>query len=260
LDCEEDLADKYRRAFSKNDRQVIKELKKTTPKSKHHVLKKLECLRKYGFCKAHAYSYAQLVWQLAYCKAHNPIKFWKAALKNCKSFYRRWVHLYEASCAGVDVMALLAKEQKSIYAEARSHKRFDISPLEQLRNYGYWNMKQHQFVEGCFLRPCDEADIEKYRRETDSKPANSTSKPANSASKPNLVAFKGIIACSRLLALEPGRDSTVVMSMCVGNRVYPEVTVTGQTPNINMMVGCEGIGEMTDRDILAIQSTEFKFF
>ena len=60
------------------------------------IAKKLSTIRKYGFCKAHALSYAQLVWQLAYQKAHYPEQFWKATLKNVDSCYRKWVHIYEA--------------------------------------------------------------------------------------------------------------------------------------------------------------------
>ena len=45
----------------------------------------MENLRKYGFCKAHVLSYAQLVWQ-SYLKAHRPKKFWRSTLKNIDTF------------------------------------------------------------------------------------------------------------------------------------------------------------------------------
>ena len=41
----------------------------------------LSNLRAYSFCKSHSYSYAQLVYKIAYEKAHNPYKFWKSTLK-----------------------------------------------------------------------------------------------------------------------------------------------------------------------------------
>jgi hypothetical protein len=249
LDCEEDLADKYRRAFAKGDTKVINELKKTLPKEKRPVLKKLHCLRKYGFCKAHAYSYAQLVWQLAYCKAHRPVQFWKAALKNCNSFYRRWVHLYEASRAGVDVASELAKEQTSIYAEARSRKTFDTPLLDQLRDYGYWKMDGDRFVPGCYLDDDDGSDSD--------VPVTAT----HSQERPGRrVKYSGIIACSRILDLDPGKESTVVMSLGIGNGRYIEVTVTGRIPNVAKMVGCKGRGILFDETTLSIQSNSFKFF
>jgi DNA polymerase III alpha subunit len=249
LDCEEDLADKYRRAFAKGDTKVINELKKTLPKEKHPVLKKLHCLRKYGFCKAHAYSYAQLVWQLAYCKAHRPVQFWKAALKNCNSFYRRWVHLYEASRAGVDVASELAKEQTSIYAEARSRKTFDTPLLDQLRDYGYWKMDGDRFIPGCYLDDDDGGDSD--------VPVTATHRQERPGRR---VKYSGIIACSRILDLDPGKESTVVMSLGIGNGRYIEVTVTGRIPNVAKMVGCKGRGILFDETTLSIQSNSFKFF
>ena len=233
LGCDEDLADKYRRAFAKHDKKVIEELKKDLPKEKHPILKKLNCLRKYGFCKAHAYSYAQLVWQLAYCKAHRPVQFWKAALKHCHSFYRKWVHMYEASCAGVDVLAEIGRRDTSIYADARSRKTFDTPLIEQLRSYGYWYMKGDLFIPDCYCR------MER-----------------------GMVHFSGIIACSRTLSFEPGKDSSVVMYLGIGKQHvdYIEVTVTGKVPNIAEMVGCRGVGRMTDHVANSIEAAKFEFY
>ena len=105
LDITEDLADKYRRGFAKGDQDIIDEvcidLMMVNNKLKDDVLNKLKNLRKYSFCKSHAYSYAQLVWQLAYVKAHYPYEFWKATLNHCESSYKKWVHYYEARCVGI---------------------------------------------------------------------------------------------------------------------------------------------------------------
>ena len=57
----------------------------------------LNNLRKYGFCKAHAISYAQLVWQLAYQK-HIFRRSFGGDIENVDTCYRNWVHLYEAKC------------------------------------------------------------------------------------------------------------------------------------------------------------------
>jgi len=233
LGCDEDLADKYRRAFAKHDKKVIEELKKELPKDKRPVLKKLACLRKYGFCKAHAYSYAQLVWQLAYCKAHYPVQFWKAALKHCHSFYRKWVHMYEASCVGVDVLAEIGKRDTSIYADARSKKTFDIPLIEQLRRYGFWQMKDDLFIPDCYCR------MER-----------------------GMVHFSGIIASSRTLSFEPGKDSSVVIYLGIGKQHidYIEVTMNGKIPNLSEMVGCRGVGRMTDHITNSIDVVKFEFY
>lgn len=56
----------------------------------------------YSFCKSHAVAYGSLVWALSYHKARNPVAFWNAALDNCVSMYRRWVHTREAVRVGIN--------------------------------------------------------------------------------------------------------------------------------------------------------------
>ena len=82
LKCSDDIADKYRRLICKKDKKTLLEMKKIISRQQNlkPLYLKLKNLQKYSFCKSHAYSYAQLVWQLAYMKANNPKKFWKATL------------------------------------------------------------------------------------------------------------------------------------------------------------------------------------
>ena len=109
---------------------------------KRDILEKLSKLRKYSFCKAHSYSYAQLVYKIAYQKAHNPKKFWISTLKNIKSSYRKWVHIFEAKSAGINVMKFLNKKtDKSVYAVNRRKKFNDLSVDEQIKkdlDIGIW--------------------------------------------------------------------------------------------------------------------------
>ena len=83
LDIDEELSDKFRRCLSKNkwkkkDKQeFLRLLSNINEEDKKDMLEKLSNLRKYSFCKAHSYSYAQLVYKLAYQKAHNKKEFWK---------------------------------------------------------------------------------------------------------------------------------------------------------------------------------------
>ena len=81
LKCDEDYADKLRRGYCKNDKKTVDILNKIKNKKLEKILNNL---KKYGFCKSHAISYAQLVWQLAYQKANHPKKFWMSTLKNLK--------------------------------------------------------------------------------------------------------------------------------------------------------------------------------
>jgi hypothetical protein len=141
--------------------------------------------------------------------------------------------MYEASCAGVDVLSEIGKRDTSIYADARSRKTFDMPLIEQLRSYGYWKMDGELFIPDCYCRM-----------------------------DRGLVHFSGIIACSRTLSFEPGKDSSVVMYLGIGKQHidYIEVTVTGKIPNIAEMVGCRGIGRMTDCIANSIEAVRFEFY
>ena len=125
--CDEELADKFRRGYCKDDKETHRLIDKklsVRPKSTQTRIKNiLSNLRKYGFCKSHALSYAQLVWQLAYEKAHHPEIFWKSTLKNTKTCYRKWVHIYEARCSGVDHS--VKDNEGSLYAKQRQHDYSD---------------------------------------------------------------------------------------------------------------------------------------
>ena len=95
LNIKEDLADKFRRSLSKNkwepnDKVKYNLLLSRLSKDKKELLTNyLKNLRFYGFCKAHSYSYAQLIYKLAYQKAHNKKKFWESTIKNVNSSYRK---------------------------------------------------------------------------------------------------------------------------------------------------------------------------
>ena len=149
LKCDFDEADKYRRAFSKNEKEIMNQLKEKIP---NYIYKQLCDLRKYGFCKSHAYSYAQLVWKIAYEKANNPINFWKSTLKHNESFYRKWVHLVEAKYAGLSMEMINNKKQNiSVYSKNRKKNFLNLTPYEQLKQYGYWDLNKYYFFPGCYF-------------------------------------------------------------------------------------------------------------
>jgi hypothetical protein len=141
LGCGDAEADRFRRGFAKGDKTTVQELKKALAKVPQGaaVLTRLRNLRRYSFCKSHAFSYAQLVWQLGYMKAHYPAAFWRATLQHCESSYRKWVHLYEARCVGVEPPSKI----RSIYADHRRSKLqkkwSDATPVEQLKFMGIWS-------------------------------------------------------------------------------------------------------------------------
>jgi len=107
LNIKEDEADIYRKAFSKsNDKALLKQkefiirlvkMRKYSNEQIEEIINQLKCLQEYGFCKSHSYSYAYLIYALAYLKYYWPREFWKATLNYCHSSYRPWVHYREAA-------------------------------------------------------------------------------------------------------------------------------------------------------------------
>lgn len=144
-------ADIYRKAFAKNKWKLKGEFKnrlriaqvKMTEEDIQFICEKLESLQSYSFCKSHAYSYAYLLFALAYQKLTNPHDFWKATLKNCNTSYRKWTHYRAAVCAGVNVNSY-----------KKSNIIGDLSLKEtQIREYftnGFWSSSK--FMEGMYLK------------------------------------------------------------------------------------------------------------
>jgi hypothetical protein len=148
--CSDAEADVYRRAFSKRDKKGMaefkKRVKKKDTKDKKEQLEQLKHLHLYSFCKSHAFSYAQMVYQLAYWKCHDPKRFWQATLNHVESSYAKWVHLWEAHKAGVCVK----RHSASIYAVHRQQSKKGMTPLQMLRKFGTWDMEEG-FFPGCYL-------------------------------------------------------------------------------------------------------------
>lgn len=222
LDIDEELADKYRRCLSKNkwkieDRKRFNKSLYSIDENKRKVLlSKLSNLRKYSFCKSHSYSYAQLVYKIAYQKANNSNMFWISTLKNASSSYRKWVHLYEAFRAGVDINTIINKKREcSVYAENRRKKFNNLTQVEQLTRYGYWDMKPGEFFPGCYFYKKDEGYY-----------------------------FGGLIASLRVL---DWKKRTIVSSVGVGPGKYIELTTTGVFYN-SKYYGVKGRAILTNKN------------
>ena len=211
--CDEELADKFRRGYCKDDKETHRLIDKklsVRPKSTQTRIKNiLSNLRKYGFCKSHALSYAQLVWQLAYEKAHHPEIFWKSTLKNTKTCYRKWVHIYEARCSGVDHS--VKDNEGSLYAKQRQHDYSAAKPLEQLRNAGYWYGSA--FYNGCYYTKRDD-----------------------------LYLFHGVVASSRLV--KRGKRSLLILCVGISEKTFIEVLVNGRTNYNTKKVLVQGRGAL----------------
>ncbi len=234
LNITEDLADKYRRGFSKGDQDIIDEvsidLLMVNNKLKEDVLNKLKNLRKYSFCKSHAYSYAQLVWQLAYVKAHYPYEFWKATLNHCESSYKKWVHYFEARCVGIHYNHILMnKEDLSIYSKNRMKKFYDLSCYEQLKQFGYWDMKTDDFYPGCYFHQ------NKYH-----------------------FVIRGIIASSRMLS--KGKRKSIVLFIGYDKNKYCEIMIHHPKNFNGQIIGVQVSAKCTDIVQQCYEAYKYNFF
>jgi hypothetical protein len=238
LGCSEDIADKLRRKLSKGDILPLlmkhkKEFKEfceecnVSSDTADQLLKKLRYLRKYSFCKSHAYSYGQLVWQLAYQKANHPIAFWKATLHHAQSSYKRWVHLVEAFHDGYYVDPF-NQQDRSIYSTTKRAKLEKMNLVEQLRAFGCWDLRKAPFLPDCAI----------LEKEDDK------------------VLFRGIFASVKRL-------SKTRMVCCVGVDVknYIEVMCIGKNKWMRRgAIGIEGRGKIVGRAPVEIECMDFNFF
>lgn len=237
LECSEGDADKFRRVFAKNDKkgiQVFQEIldeMMIQEEEKKEVMKTLGQLSFYSFCKSHAFSYAQLVYQLAYYKFHQPLLFWKAVLKHSESSYRKWVHFYEASSIGLDVST--PKRDVSIFATNRRNKIHLItSPLEQLKKYGYWVMTEdnlNKFFPNCFFYPLE-----------------------------NEFRINGIIASTKLI--KKGSSSLCILYLGVGRKEYVEVVIQGLGFIYAKWVGCKVIARSKNPEQKVFEAVKYHFY
>ncbi len=240
LECSQAEADKYRRIFSKGDQIGMKAFykllstKKIPKNKKDELLDSLADLSKYSFCKSHAYSYAQLIYQLAYLKYHKPIDFWRCVLKHSESSYRKWVHLYEAKLVGLDYKE---NRQISIYAENRRKKVDTLeNPYDQLRRYGYWNMKDLSFFPDCYLK---KTGVDCYH-------------------------LRGIIASSKTLKSrqEGGKETyTTILFLSTDRQQYVEVKIQGLEFVKSEWIGCHVEYALAiHKDPLVLDATHYMFF
>lgn len=218
--CSTAEADGLRRQLSKRNPGTKTDLCIKMGKQQFNVLEsKLGSLSQYGFCKAHAMSYAQLVTWLVWCKVERPRAFWRGALNHCHTSYRPWVHLWEAWRAGVDPFSLnLSRNDVSVYTAAR-RKSFHALPtmMTQLRVHGYWDVRKG-FISGCEVSNNDDGSIR---------------------------SFRGVVAASRYLregvvALCIGTGDTYIdCTAVVGNRFTSKVRIVSGTLKNGQVQDCK---------------------
>jgi hypothetical protein len=241
VDSADSMADYFRKGFAKErvaDCLRFRDLCRLHGLPEPFIkrtLEDLQQLKHYSFCKSHALSYAQLVWALAYEKAHNPHAFWVAALNHCHSDYRRWVHWREARTAGLKLTRGLppyrlgtTRDGTPAILPAKGEQLIlikDSSPsqiYEDMRSRGYWNCTD--FFPGCYkqVRP---APQRRFRKKKDGV--------LGMEEKEYLVEFTGLVACGRVVysevdGEESAQSNVTFLTVGYDNGKYMDLIVHGK--------------------------------
>lgn len=135
IGCDYYEADMWRRAFAKKNEEMVMEFYSIIGNhpNKDEIVDDLRKLSGFGICRAHAINLGRLIWALAYEKAHNPEKFWRAALTHCRGSYRKWVYQREGRLAGALTMGTEL-----------------IDEVDEFKRLGYWTSPN--FLPGTFVK------------------------------------------------------------------------------------------------------------
>jgi DNA polymerase III alpha subunit len=290
IKVDESIADVFRKAFAKNrypqKQQFRQRLKKYQPnltvEETKLIMDQLERLTEYSFCKSHAYSYAQLVYALAYQKCHHPKKFWLAALNHCNSAYRRWVHFREAQTAGLNITfgrppwrlledgqtiigQPLKPKNKSLPVPLYSAKSENRDPMCDYYNFGYWIGPD--FLPNMYFRQKNLTRREFYLNL--GKNHNRSKKDMTETLQ--VASFRGLIATGRpytadkitelgQLQKRKGRKITF-LTIGYDNGKYVDVVIWGHY-GMSRQTAVEGYGlvkKTNQGEVIWIEAVQFKF-
>lgn len=241
IGCDAAEADRWRKAFAKGNAEARVQFRKRLQEAGHDVaiqnsiVDDLNQLIYYSFCKSHALSYAQLVWALAYWKAHHPHAFWVAALNHCHSEYRKWVHYREAKCAGLRLTReagpyILATRhgKPALQSVAHPHEQTLLCD-EETPHQAITDFKQHGYwLTDAFLPSCGVQKDSQKRLDGKEK-----------------VKFCGVIATGRTIQ----RDGKVCTLICIGidNGVFYDLVIGDVARSDLFKWACvEGTGFLRD--------------
>lgn len=250
LSCSSAEADRWRKAFAKGNAKARVDFRMKLQESgysKHiqdTIIDDLNQLIYYSFCKSHAISYAQLVWALAYWKAHHPHAFWCATLNHCHSEYRKWVHYREAKLSGL----ILSREPPpytlgtrngrpaliSTHSKEQSLLIDETTPkqaIQDMRDHGYWLTEE--FLPTCGLKKDTQKRLDKLQK----------------------VKFRGCIATGRVVHRDHG--TCTLLCLGVGNGHYIDLILPNQNRD-DLFRYCilEGTGILKESSSYLIETVE----
>lgn len=245
LNCNEATADNFRRAFSKNKYKEKNEFKRQIKsmgyswQEVNRILEQLDQLTYYSFCKSHAYSYAKMVWALAYHKVYHPKEFWFATLNNCNSSYRKWVHFREAKKAGLKLdfgkkpFIRKGDQLKSVKPKTFLKKK----PIEQYFEFGYWITDE--FLPGMYYQ-------EYWTKLTERHTTARTEKfVIIEDEKIKYAKFRGIIATGRVYKKENKKGFLTFLTISYQDGEYVDLILYG-IHKVSKMSFVSGYGKLKD--------------
>lgn len=239
IGCDAAEADRWRKAFAKGNadarlkfRRLLQE-KGYSQTIQDSIIGDLNQLVYYSFCKSHAISYAQLVWALAYWKAHHPHAFWCATLNHCHSEYRKWVHYREAKGSGL----LLSRNDGPYTLGIRRGKPALCSTsaeqllltdeetpqqaIRDMKDLGYW--LTDAFLPGCGLWKDSQTRLDGI----------------------TTVRFRGLIAIGRVV--HRARGTCTLVCLGIANGEYIDLVLPDETRHDLFRYCClEGRGTLRD--------------
>ena len=222
-----ELSDFYRRNFIKNNYEEIENMYNYCKNSndRNILLEKIKNLHGYSFCKSHAYSYAELIYKLAYCKYYYPEKFWISTIKNTETSYKKWVYYYEAKIENVDFKAIL-KNNGSVYRENRIESIYTLSHDEHYKKYGIWNIKNKEFYPDVMV-----------------------------LLKNDNYYFRGIIGQTKVL------DGIIIYFLGIGYKKYIEIVINSKNFNKYnyQKYIIQGFGKLKNENYISIDVKKYKF-
>ncbi len=236
IGCDESEADIFRKAFAKNKPWKKQEFLNRVPQHERKFVKEqLEQLQLYSFCKSHAFSYAKLVYALAYQKAHNPKEFWLATLNNCNSSYRKWVHFREARNAGIKLcfgkrpfvlkgnklMCKNAKVKTSIFDfYSSTEKKQKENMVKQYFENGYWI--SDDFLPGMYL--------EEYWTPITKRHTKISTEKNIIRDRDNIryAKFRGLVATGRIYKKEDGSGFLTFLTIGYEDGKYIDLILYGK--------------------------------
>lgn len=241
LGCDAAEADVWRKAFAKGNARARVDFRLKMAEIGHpleviqSVVDDLNQLIYYSFCKSHAFSYAQLVWALAYWKVYKPHEFWAATLNHCDSDYRKWVHYREARCSNLQLSRSLPpykigiRNGESVLISKKGEQILLAQPnsINEYKELGYWT--EEQFLPRCGLW------LEAQKRLDGKKVYN----------------FRGLIATARTVS----RDGSLCTLICIGvdNEKYIDLVIPDQKRHdLLRWAIVEGYGIMTMTNTIEI--------